>query len=169
MKKKDEQLHQLHREVSNLTFDKTKLHDLVLNLISCRWFFPSYPMFLWERYYLFELRAVYENKSSMGSLTCTFLEILCFCDFDDQNLLHEFFLHNTMCEHVSMRMVASFLSSMGYLQLQAFLSFMRNQIERKLAKKTTETNEEKITLWVMVESGMAYKLQQELRQFLRSP
>lgn len=93
----------------------------------------------------------------MGSLTRTFLEIFHSCDFDDQNLLCELFLHNMMCEHVSTRMVVSVLSFMLDLQLWAFLSFMRNQIEWQLAKKTIETNEERIALWVRVEPGMDYE------------
>lgn len=76
MKKKDEQLYQLHREVSDLIFDKTKLCDLALNLLACRQSSPSYPVFLSEHYYLFQLREIYENMSYLGSFTCTFLEIV---------------------------------------------------------------------------------------------
>lgn len=155
MKKKDEQLYWTS---SDLTFDKTKLHDLALSLLECKQPSPSYPMFLWERYYLFQFRAVCENRFYMGSLTRTFLEIFRSYDFDDQNLLCELFLHNMMCEHVRTRMMASVISFMGDLQLWAFLLFMRNQIEWQLAKKKIKTNEEKIAMWVRVEPGMAYKL-----------
>lgn len=103
MKKKDEQLYQLCRELFDLTFDKTKLCDLSLNLLSCRWLSPSYPAFLWECYYLFQLKAIYENRSYMGSSTRTFLEIFRSCDFDHQSLLCELFLHIWyyvwICEH----------------------------------------------------------------------
>lgn len=96
----------------------------------------------------------------MGSSTCNFLEIFCSCDFDDQNLLCALFLHNIMGEYLSMKMVESVLSFMGDLQLRAFLLFMRNQIEWKLDRKTTEANDEETSLWVKDEPGMAYKLQQ---------
>lgn len=59
-----------------------------------------------------------------------------------------------------MKMVVSVLSYMGYLQLESFLSFMTNQAEWHLAKKTIETNEERIALWVKVEPGMAYEIPQ---------
>ena len=48
-------------------------------------------------------------------------------------------------------MVVSVLSYMGDLQVWAFLSFMRNQIEWHLAKKIAETNEERTTLGVRAE------------------
>lgn len=55
---------------------------------------------------------------------------------------------------------------MGDLQLRAFLSFMRNQIEWHLAMKSTETNEERATLWVREELGMLYELRREFKLFL---
>lgn len=150
-------------------FDKTKLSDLALNLLACRWLSSSYPVFLWERYYLFQLRVVYENMSYLGSTTCTILENFHSCDFDDQSLLCELFLHNIICGYVSTQMVACVLSYMGDLQLWAFLSFMRNQIEWHLAKKTTKTNEERTILWVRAEPWMTHELQREFRLFLRTP
>jgi len=61
-----------------------------------------------------------------------------------------------MCEYVRTKMVLSVLSYLGDLQLCAFLSFMRNQIEWHLTKKPIETNKERKTLWVRDELGMAY-------------
>lgn len=115
IKEKDEQLYQLHWEVSDLMFYKNKLRDLTLNLLACRRSSLSYPMFLWECYYLFQLREVYEKRSYLGSFTRTFLEIFHSCDFDDPNLLCELFLHNMMCEYLSTKMVATILSFMGDL------------------------------------------------------
>lgn len=169
IKKKDEQLYQLHRHVSNLIFDKTKLRELALNLLTCRRKSPSYPVFLWEHYYLFQLKEIYENRSYLGSSTHSFLEIFHSYEFDDQSLLCELFLHNVMCEYVSTKMVVSVLSYMGDLQLRAFLLFMRNQIEWHMVKKTVETSEERTTLWVSVERGMTYELQREFRIFLTTP
>jgi len=48
MKKKDEQLYQLHQRVLDLMNDKTKLRDLALNLLACKQLSPSYLVFLWE-------------------------------------------------------------------------------------------------------------------------
>lgn len=60
-------------------------------------------------------------------------------------------MHKIICEHVSTNMVESVFSYMGDLQLQAFLSFMRNQIKLHLAKKSADTNEERATLWTKEE------------------
>lgn len=74
-----------------------------------------------------------------------------------------------MCEYVSTKMVASVFSYMGDLQLQVFLSFMRNQIEWHLAMKSTEINEERTTSWVREEPGMVYELRCEFKLFLSTP
>lgn len=104
----------------------------------------------------------------MGSSTRTFLEIFHTCDFDEQSFLCELFFHNIMCEYVSTKMVASVFSYMGYLQLWAFLSFMRNQIEWNLAMKSAETNEERRVSWVIEELGMVYELGCEFKLFLNT-
>lgn len=151
-------MYYLHQEVFDLTFDKTKLCDLTLNLLACRRSSPSYPVFLWEHYYLFQLREVYENMCYLASFTRTFLEFFWSCYFDDKNLLCELFLHNMMCEYVSINMVETILYFMGDSQLRVFPSFMRNQIKWKLSKKTIETNEERKTLWVWAEPRMSYEI-----------
>ena len=66
-------------------------------------------------------------------------------------------------------MVASVLSYMGDLQLRAFISFMRNQIEWHLAMQLAEVNEERMTLWVRAEPGMVYELRREFKLFLSTP
>lgn len=71
-----------------------------------------------------------------------------------------------MCEYVSTKMVASVFSYMGDVQLQDFLSFMRNQIEWHLDMKLDKTNEERTTLWVRAKPGMVYELRREFKLFL---
>lgn len=105
MKKKDEQLCLLQRQVLDLTNDKTKLREISLSLLGCRRPSPSYPMFLWERYYLFQLKEFFENIPYLGSSTRTFLEAFCACGFTEQSLLCELSLHDMMCEYVSTKMV----------------------------------------------------------------
>ena len=104
------------------------------------------------------MKAVMEDRTYLCSSTCTFLDVFCASDFDEQSLLCELFLHNIICEHVSMQMVVTVFSYMGDLQLRAFVSFMKNQIEWHLAIKSMETNEEKTTLWVRAEPGWAVDL-----------
>lgn len=164
MKKKDEQLYQLHRQISDLMNDKNKLCDLSLSLLACRHPYPSYPVFLWEQYYLFQLKIVFGNMSYLGSSTRTFLESFFSCDFDEHN-----FLCDLLCDYVNMKMVASVFSYMGDLQLQAFLSFMRNHIDWHLAMKSVEANEERTILWVRAKSGMVYELRHEFKLFLSTP
>ena len=79
-------------------------------------------------------------------------------DFDEQSLLCEFFLHNIICEHVSMQMIVTVFSYMGDIQLRAFVSFMRNQIEWHLVIKSMETDEEKTTLCIRLEPGQVAEL-----------
>ena len=169
MKKKDKQLQLLHQQVLDITNDKTKIRELALNQLGCRWPFPSYLVFLWECYYLFYLKSVFEKRPYLSSSTRNFLEIFRTCDFDEQSLLCELFLHNIMCEYVSTKMVAIVFSYMGDLQLWAFLSFMRNQIKWHLAMKLAETNEERVDLWVREEPRMIYELRHEFKLFLIAP
>jgi len=115
MKKKDEQLYQILRQVSDLMNDKTHFCYLALNLLASRRPSLSYPMLLWERYYLFKLKVVFENRPYLGSSTQTFLESFCSRDFNEQSLLCELFLHNIMCEYVNTKMVANVFSYMGVL------------------------------------------------------
>lgn len=93
----------------------------------------------------------------MGNSTRTVLDVFFACDFNEQSLLCELFLHNMICEHASMHMVAHILSYMGDLQLRAFIYLMTNQIEWHLIATSANTNEEKETLWIRVELGMATK------------
>lgn len=92
----------LQQQVWDLTIDKKKLHDLTLNLLGCRWPSPSYPIFLWERYFLFQMKDAMEDMPYLCSSTRTFLDVLYSSDFDDQSLLCELFLHNIICEHLGM-------------------------------------------------------------------
>ena len=161
MKKQEEQLLFLQDQIRDLTIDKQILHDLTLNLLGCRRPSPSYPIFLWERYFLFQLKAIMEGITYLCSSTRTFLDVFRASDFDEQSLLREFFLHNIICEHVSMQMIVIVFPYMGGLQLRAFVSFMRNHIEWHLAIKSMETNEEKTTLWVRAEPGRVAELRRE--------
>ena len=102
---------------------------------------------------MFQLKAIIEDRPYLCSSTRTFLDVFRASDFDEQSLLCELFLHNIICEHVSMQMIVTIFSYMGDLQLRAFVSFMRNQIEWHLTIKSMETNEEKKTLWVRAELG----------------
>ena len=97
--------------------DSKKIHDLALNLLGCRRPSPSYPIFLWECYFLFYMKVVMEDKPYLCSSTCTFLDVFRASDFDEKSLLCELFLQNIICEHVSTQMVVTILSYMGDLQL----------------------------------------------------
>lgn len=63
-------------------------------------------------------------------------------------------------------MVSHFFSYMGDLQLHAFNSFMRNQIEWNLAMKLVDTNKEKVALWIRTELGMATELRHDFKRFI---
>lgn len=145
----------LQQKFQDLIDDKYKMQGLALNLLGCRRPPPLYPIFLWEKFYFFQLNFFYENRPYLGNSTRTFLDVFCACDFDEKNLLCEIFLHNMIFEYASLHMIVRILSYMRELQLCAFISFIRNQVEWHLAMKSSHTNEEKVALWIRAEPGMA--------------
>ena len=61
------------------------------------------------------MKSVMEDKPYLCSSTRTFLDVFRASDFDEQSLLCELFLHNIICENVSMNMVVTLFSYMGDL------------------------------------------------------
>ena len=79
-------------------------------------------LFAYLKLYFFQtgrMRVIIKIKNMLYlcSSTHTFLDVFRACDFDEQSLLCELFLHNTICEHVSIKMVVTIFSYMGDLQL----------------------------------------------------
>ena len=105
----------------------------------------------------------------MGSSTRTFLDVFRASYFDEKSLQCELLLHDIICEHASMQMVVTIFSYMGDLQLQAFVSFLRNQIEWHMSTKSMDANEENTTLRIRAEPGWAAELRWEFRNILSTP
>ena len=103
----------LQDQIRDLTIDKQKLHDLTLNLLGCRRPSQSYPIFLWEHYFLFQLKSILKDRPYVCSSTHTFLDAFSASYFDEKILLCELFLHNIICEHVSMQMIVIVFSYIG--------------------------------------------------------
>jgi len=82
-KEKEEWVQQLQQEIQNLIDNKNTLYGITLNLLGCRRPSPSYPIFLWERFYLFQLKFFYENRMFLGNSTHTCLVVFHACDFDE--------------------------------------------------------------------------------------
>jgi len=84
-----------------------------MNLLGCRRPSSSYQIFLWERFYIFQLKVVYENRPYQGNSTWTFLDVFRASDFDEHSLLCEIFLHNMICEYASLHTIVHIFSYMG--------------------------------------------------------
>ena len=72
--------------------EKEQMYALSQELLSTR--VPSsYPVFLFEQFVWFNLRAVKEGRSFEITTSTNFLETFLRSNFEDQNLLCELYLH----------------------------------------------------------------------------
>ena len=85
----------------------------------------SYPVFLFEQFIWFKLRAVKEGRSYEIETSTKFLETFLGSDFEDQNLLCELYLHELAfpLDHNSNPVPFS-----GDVQLRDFSSFVSNHV-----------------------------------------
>ena len=66
-------------------------------LLGSRVPFSSYPVFLFEQFVWFKLRAMKEGRSFEITTSAKFWEIFLRSNFKDQNLLCELYLHEMAC------------------------------------------------------------------------
>jgi len=98
-----------------LTKDKREMYELVLNLLGSRVPSLSYPVFLWEIFYLFQLKAICDNRTYKGISNRILLNVFHSSNFDEQSLFCELFLHNIFVEHPSLQMIVIFYLFCGIL------------------------------------------------------
>ena len=103
--------------------EKNQLYAISQELLDTRVPSSSYPVFLFEQFVWFKLRAVKEGRSFEITTSAKFLETFLRSNFEDQNLLCELYLHEMACPLDRHSNPVPFL---GDVQLSAFASFVSN-------------------------------------------
>ena len=133
--------------------EKDQMYALSQELLGTRVPSSSYPIFLFEQFVWFKLRAVKEGRSFKITTSAKFLETFFRSNFEDYNFLCELCLHEMACplDHHSNPVPFS-----RDVQLRAFASFVSNhaQWERSfqtfLTMKLTPTCGFKVSLRILV-------------------
>ena len=73
--------------------EKEQMYALSQELLGTRMPSSSYPIFLFEQFVWFKLKAVKEGRSFEITTSAKFLETFFGSNFEDQNLLCELYLH----------------------------------------------------------------------------
>ena len=126
----------------------------------------SYPVFLFEKFVWFKLKAVQEGRSFEITTSENFLETFFGSNFEEQNLLCELYLHEMACplDHHSNPVPFA-----GDVQLRAFASFVSNHIQWERSFQTFSHNEAHTNLWIRSEPQNPGILLAQYRNFLSSP
>ena len=77
--------------------EKDQIYALSQELLGTRVPSFSYPMFLFEHFIWFKLRAVKEGRPYEIATSAKLLETFLESDFEDHNLLCELYLHELAC------------------------------------------------------------------------
>ena len=109
---------------------------------------PSYPIFLFEQFVWFKLKAVKEGRSFEITTSAKCLETFFGSNFEDQNLLCELYLHEMACPQDCHSNPIPFV---GDVQLRAFASFVSNHAQWERYFQTFSHNEAHFNLWVQSE------------------
>ena len=97
------------------------MYSLARQLLCCSKPSPSYTIFLYEQFYLFQLRAIKTNKPYQIINPNSFLKAYLGYDSTNQHLLYELYLHKYICV---MDRKFNMSSYVGDIQLHAFASFV---------------------------------------------
>ena len=113
------------------------MYSLARQLLCCRKPSPSYPIFLYEQLYLFQLRAIQADKPYQINNPSSFLKAYSSVDSVDQHLLCELYLHEYIC-----MMDRKFIMTpyVGDIQLHDFASFVQNQVRWEISHLVVEHN-----------------------------
>ena len=77
--------------------EKEQMYALSQKLLGTRVPSSSYPVFLFEQFVWFKLRAMKEGRSFEITTSAKFLETFLRSSFEDQNLLCELYSHEMAC------------------------------------------------------------------------
>ena len=106
--------------------EKDQIYALSHELLGTRVPSSSYPVFLFEQFIWFKLRAVKEGISYEIATSTKFLETFLASDFEDQNLLSEIYLHEMAYPLDRHSNPVPFL---GDVQLRDFSFFVSNHVQ----------------------------------------
>ena len=142
------------------------MYALSRELIGTRKPSSSYPVFLFEQFVWFKLKAVQEGRSFEIATSENFLETFLGSNFEEQNLLCELYLHEMACP---MDRHSNPVPFAGDVQLRAFASFVSNHVQWERSFQTFSHNEAHTNLWICSEPQNPGILLAQYRSFLSSP
>ena len=128
--------------------EKEQMYALSRELLGTRMPSSSYPVFLFEQFVWFKLKAMKEGRSFEITTLAKFLETFFGSNFEDQNMLCELYLHEMACP---MDRHSNPVPFAGDVQLRAFASFVSNHAQWKRSFQTFSHNEAHSNLWVRSE------------------
>ena len=142
------------------------MYTLAQELMGTRKPSASYPVFLFEKFVWFKLKAVQEGISFEIATSAKFLETFFGSNFEEQNLLCELYLHEMACplDHHSNPVPFA-----GDVQLRAFTSFVSNHTQWERSFQTFSHNEAHTNLWIRSEPQNPGILLARYRIFLSRP
>ena len=135
--------------------EKDQLYILSQELLSTRAPYPSYPVFLFEQFIWFKLKAVKEGRPYEMETSAQFLETFMESNFIKQNLLCEIYLHEMACplDHHS-----NPTPYLGDVQLRDFSSFVSNHVQWERTFQTFSHNVANTNLWIWSETQSLHLL-----------
>ena len=111
------------KKFQSMQKEKEQMYALSQELLGTRVPSSSYPIFLFEQFVWFKLRAMKEGRSFEITTSARFLETFLRSNFEDQNLLCELYLHERAC---TMDRHSNRVPFSRDVQLRDFASFVRN-------------------------------------------
>ena len=145
--------------------DRRIMYSLAKQLMCCRNPSPFYPIFLYEQFYVFQLRAIKSDKPYQIIDPKSFLKAYSSSDSADQHLLYELYLHEYICV---MDRKFNMSPYVGDIQLHVFASFVQNQVRCEIAHSAAEHNEKNVTLWVRGELKPLHDIRMQHTSLLES-
>ena len=154
------------KKFSSMQKDKDQMYDLSRELIGTRKPSSSYPVFLFEQFVWFKLKAVQEGRLFEIATSEKFLETFLGSNFEEQNLLCELYLHEMACP---MDRHSNPVPFAGDVQLRAFASFVNNHVQWERSFQTFSHNEGYANLWIRSEPQNPGILLARYKNFLSIP
>ena len=136
------------KKFKSIQVEKDQLYTLSQELLATRVPSSSYPVFLFEQFIWFKLRAVKEGRPYEIATSAKFLETFLESNFKDQNLLCELDLHELAC---ILDLQSNPVPFSGDVQLRAFASFVSNHAQWERSFQTFSHTEAHSNLWIRSE------------------
>ena len=113
------------KKFKSMQEEKDQLYTLSQELLGTRAPSSSYPVFLFEQFIWFKLKAIKEGRPYEIATSSKFMETFLVSEFIEQNLLCELYLHELACPLEHHLNPTPFL---GDVQLRDFASFVSNHV-----------------------------------------